>query len=333
MTEQEKKEQLELETLKRKSPYALPNNPSAAGWSASQIKAKMYEGIFYLYNLLKELRSSTETKISEATKDKVDKIEGYGLSKNDFTDELLAKLLRLENYDDSNILSKLKAVEEILLSDDLDLDTLQELVNAIKENYFDIKQLYNALTLKANASDVYIKDEIDTKNTEVFSNAKTYADKKIAELIDNAPEALNTLKELALALQAHEDAYDAMLEVIGKKANSSDVPTKVSQLENDKQYLTEHQDISGKANVNDVYTKEQIDTKFNEFKPNTNQTSSFTGTYAEYETASANGLITNGMIVYILDDDEVIDEPDVPAVDDRTSSLLGVGVLGFMILG
>lgn len=53
---------------------------------------------------------------------------------------------------------------------------------------------------------------------------------------------------------------------------------------------------------------------------------SFTGTFAEYETASANGLIPNGMIVYILDDDDDV-------VDDRTSSLLGTGVLGYMILG
>lgn len=58
---------------------------------------------------------------------------------------------------------------------------------------------------------------------------------------------------------------------------------------------------------------------------------SFTGTFAEYETASANGLIPNGMIVYILDDDD--DVVDEPVVDDRTSSLLGTGVLGYMILG
>lgn len=98
-------------------------------------------------------------------------------------------------------------------------------------------------------------------------------------------------------------AYEDLLEIIGTKANSAD-----------------------------VYTKTETDSKLEEIKEETSSYSkSFTGTFAEYETASANGLIPDGMIVYILDDDdEVIDEP---VVDDRTSSLLGTGVLGYMILG
>lgn len=49
---------------------------------------------------------------------------------------------------------------------------------------------------------------------------------------------------------------------LGTKANSSDIPTKVSQLTNDSGYLTTHQDISGKANTSDVYTKTQSDNKY-----------------------------------------------------------------------
>ena len=40
------------------------------------------------------------------------------------------------------------------------------------------------------------------------------------------------------------------------------VPTKTSQLTNDSGYLTEHQDISGKADKSDTYTKSEIDAKF-----------------------------------------------------------------------
>lgn len=43
--------------------------------------------------------------------------------------------------------------------------------------------------------------------------------------------------------------------IAGTYAKSSAIPTKVSELSNDKNYLTEHQDISGLA------TKEQIDEK------------------------------------------------------------------------
>lgn len=53
---------------------------------------------------------------------------------------------------------------------------------------------------------------------------------------------------------------------------------------------------------------------------------SFTGTKAEYDTANNQGLIEVGTIVYILDDD---DEENSGA----TSSILGTGVLGYMILG
>ena len=47
------------EFLKSKTPYVLPDNPSDKKWSASQIKAKMYEGFFVLYEWLK--RSAIET--------------------------------------------------------------------------------------------------------------------------------------------------------------------------------------------------------------------------------------------------------------------------------
>lgn len=55
---------------------------------------------------------------------------------------------------------------------------------------------------------------------------KDYVDTSIANLVDSAPEALNTLGELATALESHEGAYDALLEVVGNKADKDDVFTK-----------------------------------------------------------------------------------------------------------
>jgi hypothetical protein len=49
-------------------------------------------------------------------------------------------------------------------------------------------------------------------------------DEKVADLVNSAPEALNTLGELATALQNHEDAYDSLLEVVGKKADATPNP-------------------------------------------------------------------------------------------------------------
>ena len=42
--------------------------------------------------------------------------------------------------------------------------------------------------------------------------AKDYADQEIAALVDSAPEALNTLRELAEAIDANKDVYDAYVE-------------------------------------------------------------------------------------------------------------------------
>ena len=52
---------------------------------------------------------------------------------------------------------------------------------------------------------------------------ETYVDNKVADLVNSAPEALNTLGELATALENHEDAYDALLETVGSKATTEDL--------------------------------------------------------------------------------------------------------------
>jgi hypothetical protein len=61
---------------------------------------------------------------------------------------------------------------------------------------------------------------------------ETYVDDKVADLVNSAPETLNTLGELAIALETHEDAYDALLETVGSKATQTD-------LENLKEELSE----------------------------------------------------------------------------------------------
>ena len=50
-----------------------------------------------------------------------------------------------------------------------------------------------------------VKAEID----QAEADAKAYADEKIAELVDSAPEAMNTLKELADEIAANEGVYNA----------------------------------------------------------------------------------------------------------------------------
>ena len=91
------------------------------------------------------------------------------------------------------------------------------------------------LNKKANSSHThddryYTESEINTKvstlNTAIStaeSNAKSYADTKIAALVDSAPDAMNTLNELASAISDHQDVYDAYVtEMTTKLAGKSD---------------------------------------------------------------------------------------------------------------
>ena len=59
---------------------------------------------------------------------------------------------------------------------------------------------------------------------------ETYVDNALSDLVNSAPEALNTLGELATAMKNHEDAYDALLEVVGNKASFDDLESAKEEL-------------------------------------------------------------------------------------------------------
>ena len=59
---------------------------------------------------------------------------------------------------------------------------------------------------------------------------KDYVATSIADLVNSAPEALDTLGELAAALENHEDAYDALLETVGNKATYADLEDMKAEL-------------------------------------------------------------------------------------------------------
>ena len=89
---------------------------------------------------------------------------------------------------------------------------------------------------EAAATEAYVNSaiaNIEFPTTDLTGYAtETYVDNKVADLVNSAPEALNTLGELAVALENHEDAYDALLETVGSKATHTD-------LENLKEELSE----------------------------------------------------------------------------------------------
>lgn len=74
-------------------------------------------------------------------------------------------------------------------------------------------------------------DIYDYATNSKFNNyyTKTETDTKIADLVDSAPETLNTLGELATALQNNVEVVDALNDAISSKANNTDVLIKAEQ--------------------------------------------------------------------------------------------------------
>ena len=64
------------------------------------------------------------------------------------------------------------------------------------------------------------------------NNANEYTDQKIADLINGAPTTLDTLKEIADAMEENQDVVKALDESIGTKANSSDLTDHIGNTNN-----------------------------------------------------------------------------------------------------
>ena len=137
----------------------------------------------------------------------------------------------------------------------LDLEEVKKIANEAKSLSIDATKSIKNKAEQSFVEDLNNKIPVKLSQLENDKNYTTteYVDERVANLIDGAPETLDTLDELAKALKENDDVVDLLKDSIEAKANKSDVeelnkkvPTKVSQLENDSKYLTEHQDISGK---------------------------------------------------------------------------------------
>lgn len=79
------------------------------------------------------------------------------------------------------------------------------------------------------ATKKYVDDAVDGIDFTGYAT-ETYVDNKVADLVNSAPEALDTLGELATALENHEDVYDALLETVGGKATKTELEDMKSEL-------------------------------------------------------------------------------------------------------
>lgn len=144
-------------------------------------------------------------------------------------------------------------------------DSAMEYANQAKMYADEAKQTESELTqLIANNSLSAISDSIDNINY-------------LAENLQNLDGLsfewgkitgdITLQADLKLALQSKVNINElSFVATSGSYTDLIDTPTNVSEFTNDIGYLTEHQDISGKADITDVYSKTEIDTKLGEIE-------------------------------------------------------------------
>jgi hypothetical protein len=83
-----------------------------------------------------------------------------------------------------------------------------------------VAQILNKPTTIAGygITDAYTKTDVDSKDTNSISVAKSYTDTAIANLVNSAPSTLDTLKEIDDQLSKDESVVAALTNTVGTKA-------------------------------------------------------------------------------------------------------------------
>lgn len=168
-------------------------------------------------NVLSSFASKYSVKVDSLF---VRKVDGKGLSTNDFTNELLSKLNGIE-----------AGANKI---------TVDAALSAESANPVENKAVVAALAGKSDEGHVHafadltdkpttlagygITDQLETAGAaaQALTDAKAYTDQEVAALIDGAPEIMDTFKEVSEAFKANDDVVTALNDAIGKKANVAD---------------------------------------------------------------------------------------------------------------
>jgi len=126
-----------------------------------------------------------------------------------------------------------------------------------------LQDAFNAFVLaKATGADV-IAGTDDTKYVTSLS-AKEAIDAAVAELVGSAPEALNTIQELAQAFQNNPDIIDNLITQIGEKETPAGAQAKADAAETGANTYTDGKIVESVA-ASEAYTDTSFETLIEEF--------------------------------------------------------------------
>lgn len=225
------------------------------------------------YNLTDEDAQSKITAINEALND-YETVAGAA-SKYQPKGEYLTEHQSLDNY-----YTKKQVDDAIDAIPSYDNTALKERVASLEaidhSQYLTEHQDISNLATKAD-----VTDAVPTKVSELINDSeyqtKSEVNAAIQKVVGAAPEALDTLEEIATKLSSNDDAVASIVNTLSEKANAaeyykkSEVDTKIAdavetidltpyetiegaaeKYQPKGNYLTEHQDISGKADKSEI---------------------------------------------------------------------------------
>ena len=183
--------------------------------------------------------------------------------KNTKVNQLNINMLTRAQYDEANTKGQINTTELYMITDETEaiLDEFLPLTGGNLTGNLTVNDKAVVLDDDArlsdsrNAKDVYDWAKASVKPTYTASEVgamtngevSSLIDTKISALVDSAPEELNTLKELATAIQGNQSTITAINNAITNKADKATTYTKTEV----------DTELAKKANTADVFTKSE----------------------------------------------------------------------------
>ena len=183
--------------------------------------------------------------------------------KNTKVNQLNINMLTRAQYDEANTKGQINTTELYMITDETETGSGSFLPltggnltgNLTVNNKAVVLDDDARLSDSRNAKDVYDWAKASVKPTYTASEVgamtngevSSLIDTKISALVDSAPEELNTLKELATAIQGNQSTITAINNAITSKADKATTYTKTEV----------DTELAKKANTTDVFTKSE----------------------------------------------------------------------------
>lgn len=139
----------------------------------------------------------------------------------------LPNTTKLSDFGVTANIDEINYVDGVTSNIQAQLDSKSESSHTHDDRYYTESEIDTKISNVDNTSDIDkpVSTAQQSAIDSAYANSNAYTDQKIADLINGAPTTLDTLGEIATAMQEHEDVMSALNDAIGTKANQGELDT------------------------------------------------------------------------------------------------------------